>query len=232
MIYTEDALIVNSHVFDETGHLYAISRIYEMFISKRVKSIDKVLSYDDGYIPSDLVNVQHAHMLRPIIIRTKSGRKIYGTSGQNILTENGFVKVSNLAIGMNLKTLDFYMQSEHHYGYSKYSQPAWRIRAFLRGHSIPFDIEGDATITDDMYIHCVDYDTEHPVLFNDSVTLGLNNYREFLMDHYNVEEWSYDPIVSMNTLKYAKHCMIVKVNGVGNYVVHTGAIFKSSPLDD
>src|SRR6187431_968078 len=197
MVDEPNALLYTACVYDRDGNLHVISNLYERLVSKRLVEVDQILSYDDTYVPSPLLNIELAHKIRPLIILTEKGRKIYTSPAQQILTADGFMRVDALSIRMDLKMVDFSLPVHQQYGHKKYSKGKYRVQAFLRAHQIPFE-DKDATdydgptITDDFEIYCVDYSTEHPVEYDGVLTLGLNNYREFLMNHYGVGESSYD----------------------------------------
>jgi hypothetical protein len=234
MQYEPNAVTYNTCLYDQDGNLHRVSHLYERFVSKRLSNVEAIQSYDDGYVNSPLLDVRFAHKLIPIVILTDKGRKIYATAAQQIMTADGFVTVDTLGMRTDLKVLDFSLPVVHQYGHRKYSRGKYRVQAFLRANQIGFadpderDYDG-ATITDDFEIYCVDYDTEHPVIHQGIVTLGLNNYRSFLMKHYDVGESSYDKVRKMYTLSTTKHCLTVEVGGTMNYIVHTGVIFKTSP---
>lgn len=231
-----NAVTYNTCVFDGAGNLHVVSHLYERFVSKRLEKITEVMSYGETYSVSPLLNVRFAHKIRPLTIITDKGRKIYANPAQQILTDEGFVTVDNLGIRTELKVVDFSLSVNTQYGFRKYSRGKYRVQAFLRAHQIPFEdpdtknYDG-STITKDFEIYCLDHDTE-PSLRNGVLTLGINNYREFLMNHYNVGEYSYDKIKKINQIATPKYCLTVEVGGLSNYIVHTGAIFKSSPLGD
>ena len=236
MLDEPNAVTYNTCIFDQSGNLHVVSHVYERFVSKRLDKINEIMSYGQTYEVSPLLNVRFAHRIRPLVILTDKGRKIYANPAQQILTDEGFVTVDNLGMRSSLRVGDFSLSVDTQYGFRKYSRGKYRVQAFLRAHQIPFqdpntkDYDG-STITDDFEIYCLDHNTE-PALHNGILTLGINNYREYLMKHYDVGEFSYDKIKKISQIAKPKYALTVEVGGLNNYIVHTGAVFKSSPHGD
>lgn len=225
---TDNALIYTTCLFDANGDMHPVSHIYEMAISTRLKTIENLLSYNEGYTLSPILDIQLTKKIAPIVLATENNRKIYATAGQEILTRDGFVKVGQLGIKTELKVLDNFIPTYRQYGYKKFSQGKYRVAAFLKAHAIPFEEVEDGIITDRYEIYCVQYDTDAPSIKGNIVTLGLNNYRKFLMDEYEKGEYSYDKIVKMTQFKQLKYAMSLQVGGDKNYVTHSGAIFRTN----
>jgi len=176
-----------------------------------------------------LKDIYICQVKRPFAITTKNGRKHLAFYKQRILTSNGFVRVDRLGINAELITFDHNPYMNRQYGFRKYSLGYLRLRAFLRNHLIEFEEVGDVgTKVGDTTFYCVDYDVEEPIISGNDITLGLNNYREFLMKMFGVGLFSTDTVVNIKQRAATKYILgIVVEDGPQNLIVQNGLVFTT-----
>ena len=221
-------------VMDENFQAWRVADVFTQW--KRISTFRRNLVTDiqsfDGntFAPSELQCVVDGGMVRPASYITEAGRNgILNLDGE-ILTENGYKPLRNVGIGERLLTMDSFRK---YYGDGiplTNIDGSGRLRAFLRNHSIKYALfEKTGTNINGTIYYIVDYDTDYPVELDHSVTLGLNNWREYVKAKFGVGEYAYDPIVKIEPIR-KEHTAVIQTDS-DNMILHTGVIIQTSKME-
>lgn len=231
--YINDGIMYTTQAFDEFGNNVAASRFWERWAAKGPNThawSHKIMSYDDGYVVNQLVDLRLAGNTDLMLLSTVGGRKLYCTLDSTLLTKRGMLSLREIGIGTELVTVDFY--KGYHGDHLKMDTTGnGRIRALLRNHGITFGInELNGTVTEHGTLYCVDYDTPEAVREGNWITFGLNNYRESVKAMFGLEDTSTD-VVSHIVSGKRNHIIGMYVDGPQNIVLQNGIVVKSTQTE-
>ena len=221
------------HAFGPNGEDITMTKIWENH-AKVIESRKRVIelqAYDNGYKLNKVVDVRVAGNIDMALVTTAAGRKFYCAVDSTIATERGMMPLRKIGVGTNLLTLDMY---KRYYGDQLKHDVTGngRVRAFLRNHDHAFTIGPNGeTLWGGYTIYCVDYDTPSPVFeANMTITLGLNNWRSFMMTEFGLAEYNLDPVAK---IKYPvpRTGLAVYVEGTQNIIVHNGVILQTTQTE-
>lgn len=230
--YIKDPIMFTHHVFGPDGNDITMTKIWENH-AKVIPSRKKVIqlqAYENGYQLNTVLDVKVAGNIDMALVTTRAGRKFYSALDSTILTKRGMMPLRQVGVGTELVTLEMY---KRYYGDQLKLDVSGngRVRAFLRNHDLAFaHAENGGTLWNEYTFYCVDYDIDEPIFENETFTLGLNNYREFLMEELGLPEYAFDPVVS---IKYPvpRTGLAVYVEGPQNVIVHNGVVLQTTQTE-
>lgn len=231
--YINDGIMYTNHLFDEHGNHIRASDLWQRWVARGPNThahTHKVMSYDNGYVVNQIIDMRVCGLTELVAVTTKSNRKIMTSLDSTLLTKYGMLGVRNLGIGTPLLTVDYYK------GYQGDTLKLdtsgnGRVRALLRSAGMPFTInENGGTVWDNTNIYCVDWDTDGPVEVENNLTFGLNNYRESLKQIYGLPDFVYDPVVRIAPAR-SRHVVAIYVDGPQNVVIQNGMIVQTTQTE-
>jgi hypothetical protein len=196
---------------------------------RRKKFVNQVQSFDNGYVVNDLEKVVVCDKIETYTGFFSSGSRLVTGLNTQYLTESGYKRFRNLALGEPLMVMDNF---KSYYGdkITLAGNGNSRLRAYLRSHRIEFEIDRrtNGTLLDNVYYYVVDWDTEKPVEYDNRWTLGLNNFRKFMRDKFSLPVYSTDNLLRIEKRARLEFSVGIETAGAPNIVLQHGFIAKTT----
>lgn len=231
--YIDDGIVYTNHVFDGNGNNVRMSELWEKWNYKHPNAnprIEYVLSYDrsGGYVSNKILDIRVCGDKDMMMVTTRMGRKLHFSIDSCIITDKGPLRVRNLGVGTKVLAVDNY---KNYYGdkVRLLSHGNARVRALLRNHGVPFEqIDYDGTRTEHYDFYCWDFETDGPVFNGNTVTFGMNNYREGIKELLGLPDYTYDEVVSIRDGYKRKYSIALYLENPQNVVLQNGLVVQST----
>lgn len=187
-----------------------------------------LLSFDGTLHPAKIEHVVEGQRMESVRIVTKKRRHAVLNLRNQILTPSGYKSVNAIGIGETIVTTDTI--GKDHNWYRQRIRQAVMVEALLKNHDIEYTKGGHPNriyVGDTTYV-VQDYDLEAPVVNGNVVTVGRNNWREFVKDRYGLEDFSTDIVLGIKKRIPWERCIAIKLFDADNVVLLNGMVLKSS----
>lgn len=236
-----------SHLYMDDGILFPSNYVVDENLSlKRVKDVTAqwmrssgfksritthIQSFDEGYSLSQIESAYMGPRTLGIYVTTLNNRRALLNPKNYVLTTSGYRRVDSIGIGAKLITMDLHKASWNDTLPISATNQNHYMRAFLKNHRIEFTVTDNfLTMVDGIKISVVDWDMTAPVQESDVLTLGKNQWREFIKDRFGVGEYSTDIITKLRLRKSICYMGSIHITGGDTIVLQNGLVIKSSQI--
>jgi uncharacterized protein YjeT (DUF2065 family) len=236
LLYIPDGVIHTHYAFTGTGRHMAVADFWAAWHTKIPLLLKKnpeltIMSYNEetGYEVNKVIDTRACGLQRETVsISTEGALRVSGTPSSSILTDRGMVKVSSIGIGIKLKVVDNY---KGFYGdtISLQTTIGARMIALLRTHDIEYEsVHYNAIRIKGVTITGVEFDLDHPIVEGSEVTVGPNNYRQFIKEMLDLPDYTFRTVTGIKLAKNKGHGVALYLRGTQNVVLQNGIIVQST----
>lgn len=162
------------------------------------------------------------------MIRTTKRDRLKLALDAEILNAAGeFVRVRNLVVGSELFAGDNYSPENKHSKQNVELTSFQQLKAFLKGHGIPYSVEGNIIKTKEVEWYCKPFDSDVVITESNQIHVGNNNVIKAAMDHFGVPRYSTDRVTHIEYVR-SVYGIALQFESQHGIIVHNGTVIRST----
>jgi hypothetical protein len=199
------------------------TRLWDFYNTRNRQDI-VMWSWDDKYVPATITDSKYVGRRHLIRITDERGRQTRILPETTVMTTDGFIAVNDLRAHHRLALLDYYHRWYSDKDLRFDATPGGAIPALLRNHGVDFERFPGYTFAGGKEFWFVNYDTDGPSDHDNVVTLGRNNYRQYLSEFFNLPPYHTSKIAKIQKESVLTHTVTFWINPPSNFITSTGYV--------